>query len=88
MTKKVSEAKALKVLKAVQKRFHDDDPIHGPQLVMDFDWFGYGERPAIIWEGGPYEWAVLFSLSLTEDSVKGVFLEPVTNWALGIYPDS
>ncbi|MGV0986783.1 MAG: hypothetical protein ACOYB2_19725 [Limnohabitans sp.] len=63
--RKVTKAQATKVLSEVKRTFkpYIDPKVEGsgPTLVMDFDWFGYGGYPAIVWEGGPYEWSILAS---------------------------
>lgn len=80
--KKVTKAQATTVLKAVQSKYLiDANDKHGPKLVMDFDWLGHGGQPHIVWEEGPYEWAQNFHTDASE-----VFLEPMTSWALGIFP--
>ena len=86
-TIKPTKAQAEKVLRAVQDKYGVSDE-YGPKLVMDFDWFGYGGKPTIVWEGGPYEWAIECSFSLLNvlaDDMPDVWLEPATNWALSIY---
>ena len=80
--KKVTKAQAISVHKQICKEYGwalDDK--HGPKLIMDFDWLGYGGQPHIVWEEGPFEWALKFRTAKVN-----VFLEPMTNWALGIYP--
>jgi hypothetical protein len=84
-TTKPNKAIATKVLKAVQAKYKYDNPTYGPQLRMDFDWFGHGASPAIVWEGGPYDWASECSFELLKVLPKGVWLEPATSWALNIY---
>ena len=86
MTAKVAVRKrdAEKVLAAVKRKFAPYiaagyDP---PVLLKDWDWTGYGGAPyTIVWEGGPYDWAV----ELGWVNVPGVFAEPITGWALGLY---
>jgi hypothetical protein len=86
---------AEKALNAVKRTFKGwyDGPEDGPQLVKDWDWVGPTPY-AIVWEGGPYDWAMLASGGGRDEvgakvepiRVDGVFLEPVTGWALGVYP--
>lgn len=57
----------------------------GPVLRMDFDWIGL-PGPAVILEGGPYDWAISCSFEVQEKVGSAVFVEPITSWALGIYP--
>lgn len=81
MTTKVTKKQAQAIEKLVCKKYGYKVGDQGaPKLVMDFDWLGHGGKPHIVWEEGPYEWAIDF----TTDEVE-VFLEPMTNWALGIY---
>ena len=57
---------------------------------------------AVVWEGGPYDWAILATAGGVDEGLSaegygifhteairqpaGVFCEPYTSWALGIYP--
>lgn len=88
---------ADKVLRLVRDRFKGwfDGPEDGPELRKDWDFLGTGPTPyAIVWEGGPYDWAMLatgggrgeFGFEVEPVKVDGVFLEPITGWALGVYP--
>lgn len=83
-TIKPTEEQALEVLARLQDKYdiHSDN---GPQLVMDFDWLGHGEWPAIVWEGGPYEWATTESFALIKGGPRTMWYEPVTAWSLNIY---
>jgi hypothetical protein len=100
--KRPTKAECLKVFKAICKQHGvTEDELadgYGPQLVMDWDWFGYGPRPAIIWEGGPYDWPVYaphggrsetgYRIPDVSDQLPpGVWLEAATGWALSIYKD-
>lgn len=95
-TKTVGSRKCMKVLREVEEAFGmKPDEEGGPVLVMAWDWLGTGAAPAIVWEEGPYEWALLASgggmsefgtVHQPIEEPEGVFLEPVTSWALGIYP--
>jgi hypothetical protein len=58
----------------------------GPSLIMDWDWLGGSPAPSIVWEEGPYEWALERSQELQQVISPLVFVEPMTSWALGIYP--
>ena len=50
-----------------------------PSLVKDFEW-GAGKVPyAIVWDGGPYEWAYQ-----VHTNVEGVYTEPYTSWAVAV----
>lgn len=95
--KKVTQKQAQTVLEAIEKRFEPWIAAGGdaPKLIMDFDWLDVGPSPAIIWEGGPYEWALLdpagdieeeFGLRIPPMELPAeVWTEPVTSWALGIH---
>ena len=95
MSAKVTRAKAQKVLTAVRASFGVAAGEEGPALVMAWDWTGRGAHPAIVWEGGPYDWAILASGGGRDEwglvhqpvEVPGTFLEPVTGWARGIWPE-
>lgn len=56
-----------------------------PELVRNWDYLDSGPTAwAIRWEDGPDEWA--YHTSQKEIFPAGVFVEPVTYWALGLYP--
>jgi hypothetical protein len=61
----------------------------GPMLKMDYEgWYG-PTRPAILLEGGPYDWAVDCCGDVQDALDKAkvpVFVEPIAGYALGIYP--
>lgn len=80
---KITKKQATTVLKGIRAKYGypASDP-NGPQLQMKFDWLGDGGYPAIVWEGGPYEWACENHWLMFDE----VFVEPITNWALGIFP--
>ena len=77
-------------------------PETGPQLVKDYDWLGDdwlgdgGAPYAVLWESGPYEWTYLAGEGGIEEEFgfkikavefpEAVFVEPITHFALGIYP--
>jgi hypothetical protein len=95
LTRQQAEA----VLELVKTKFsaYIEAGYEGPILLQDWDWVGVTPW-AIIWEGGPYEWAILFggggydhdTMSMIDPTPdpEGVFTEPVTSWALGIYEAS
>lgn len=87
--KKITAAQARQTFRQVQVAFDCDDPNYGPALIMDFDWFGHGPAPAIVWEGGPEEWTRVFCDQQYEHRTVNakVFIEPQTAWALGMYRD-
>lgn len=102
MTQKVTKRQAEKVLALVRKQFAPwvKGTGTGPVLVKNWDWRSGPAPYAIVWEEGAYEWAHLstgggrdeefgFRIDpITEEQQRamGVFLEPYTSWALGIYP--
>lgn len=99
MTTKVTKRQAEKVLASIKRQWKTylDAGYEPPVLIMDWDWFGDGGgRPAIIWEGGPFEWALFanfggkdefgFDVAEADYDRDEVFVEPLTTWALGIYP--
>lgn len=54
-----------------------------PVLVEDYGSFYSTTRWAIVWEEGPYEWA----LTVGQENVPdGVFAEPIESFSLGLYP--
>lgn len=69
-----------------------------PTLVRDWDWFGTGTSPwAIVWEEGPHDWAHVFPYGGRSEEFgrevsevrlpAGVWVEPITGWAIGLYRD-
>lgn len=96
---KVTKADALKVFAAVKKAYKPWIAAgYEPQLVKDWDW---ANAPyAIIWEGGPYDWAYGFPYGGRDQEFGGkipnvsdaipntVFCEPYAGWALCIYDNS
>lgn len=96
----VTRRKAEATLAAVKKQHRGwpgvDGP-YGPKLVENWDWIGSPKRWAIVWEEGPYEWALYFGMGDYVDEEfgttvkgaaipKGVFAEAITSWSVGIYP--
>jgi hypothetical protein len=108
--KNVTRRDAEKVLAAVKAQLGygsegiSDEEWHsaygaGPQIMENWDFMGYG-NPApfsIVWEEGPYEWAIGFpyggvdpEFGLRRKSVEDlvpdhVWTESTTSWAIGIY---
>ncbi|RLE16365.1 MAG: hypothetical protein DRJ50_15140, partial [Actinobacteria bacterium] len=64
----VTKAQAEKCLAAVKDRYKAwlGDGADEPVLRMKFDWFG-DPGPAIVWEGGPYEWTMLVYGGIEEE---------------------
>lgn len=95
----VSQRDAELVLAAIKKQYavylEDAGPDDQPLLIKDWNFFGNGAVPyAVIWEGGPYEWAHLVDGGIEEEfgfRVQAaelpdtVEVEPYTGWALAIY---
>ena len=97
---KVTKRDAEKVLAAVRKQFSayvkGGSDLDQPMLIKDWDFFGHGAVPyAIVWEGGPYEWAHLVGGGVDEEFgfryesapiPDNVYVEPYTSYVLAIYP--
>lgn len=97
----VTKRQAEQALRQIRKQFWSfiADPIDlnsGPKLVHNWDWLDSGPTKwAIVWEGGPYAWALLAETGGTsefgtkvpaaEHWPAGTFAESVTSWAIGIY---
>lgn len=96
MTQRITEKQAEKVCGIVAKAFAAE-PQYGPKVIMDWD---YG--PAIVWEEGPYGWAITFaSMAAGYETVcqefgykrkpvkipAGIFVEPATSYAISMYPE-
>ena len=93
MTVTLEQANAVRdAIAATLAPWVTDD--NGPTVNMEFNWTG-APHPAIVWEGGPYEWTMYFphggieeefgfTISPTE-MPDGIHVEPDTYWALGIY---
>lgn len=96
MSQHVTERQAEAVLRAVRKRFKPwiDAGDEGPTLSMDWDW-PHRPTPTILWEGGPYQWALLDPGGDIEEEFgtkvpplelpAGVRTEPYNGVALCIY---
>jgi hypothetical protein len=66
-----------------------------PKLVEDWDW--NSARYSIVWEEGPYDWAVYFPYSGPDMDFGGdfpdasaglpthLYAEATTSWAVGLY---
>lgn len=95
--KRVTKREAERVLAAVKRAFpawlgKGSVP---PKLVKDWNW---GFAWAIVWEEGPYDWAVLFPHGGIDEEFggkhpdvsdrlpEGVWTEAATSWAIAIYP--
>jgi hypothetical protein len=98
-TRNASKRDCTKVLNVIRRQFcvTADDVAngYGPTLVMDWDWTGE-PTPAVIWEGGPYDWAIYVGYGgrmetgyhapdLSDEIPDTVFVEPYSGWAVSIY---
>lgn len=98
LTKRQAEA-AFRQFKIQFKAFLPEEGYeHGPQLIKDWDWLESGPTTwAIVWEEGPTDWALLFpgggtleyggELKPAPRMSPDVFVEPVTGWSVGLYPE-
>lgn len=82
MSKIVTKAKAEKVRQAVINKFHAAEEASEIFLQEPGDNYGGTDHWMLIWEGGPFEWALEVG-----QIVPGTFLEPYNSFALGIYPE-
>lgn len=57
-----------------------------PKLIMDWDWYGETPTPSIVWEEGPYDWAIEYGGNHNRFP-KGVYGEPWNGWALALVSD-
>lgn len=91
----VTKRKAEATLRAVQRAYTSwVDEGHGPELNMEFDWSGE-PTPTIVWEGGPYDWAIFASFGGVDEEFgfelpavqfpDGVYGEPYAGWALSLF---
>jgi len=56
-----------------------------PVLVKDFECWAGTVRWAVVWEGGPHDWAS--ELQFSDDLPSGwLFVEAYNGWALALYP--
>lgn len=100
---------AERALASVRRMFRSwiDAGTEEPVLVRNYDpGFGAPAPFAILWEGGPFDWAITATLGgINEEeatlvrefggepkrwvplTLDNVFLEPITGWSLGIYPE-
>lgn len=80
----VTQEQAEAVLAAVEAKYQgywgeqaveDGFVMPHPTLVMDFDWIGTGPQPAIVWEEGPYEWAIRHAGGMNEETFHNIHPE-------------
>lgn len=83
MSRKISRTTAETILRDIRRAYAVPAGEGGPNL-RDND---HEELPegcwSIDWEEGPYEWAYNYS---TRASGRGLLLEPINSFVLGIYP--
>ncbi len=54
-------------------------------LTDEYGWTSSG-GPIVMWEEGPEDWTLTLPRSVKHYAkVRGLFLEPVNSWALGVY---
>lgn len=99
MTKRPTKTDMKKVLAALkeQRKPWIDADSTPPEIVMDFDWLGFGGHPHIVWEEGPYDWTVYFPYGgvdpefgfkipdVSDQMPDGWYSEAMTGWAIGVY---
>lgn len=98
---KLTEAQAKEAYTAIVKRFeaYDAQPHAevveqggqrwptGPVLCRNFASWGSPTDWAIVWEEGPFEWALTTTHYGPQDDVPaGVYIGPINGWSLGLYP--
>lgn len=93
----VTKRQAEQALRQIRKQFWvEPDDKYGPKLIKDWDWLESGPTKwAIVWEGGPYDWALLAETGgKTEFGTivpaakawpAGTFAEAINGWSIGIY---
>jgi hypothetical protein len=86
----VTEAKAQRVLSAIEGRYDVDATTHPsdrPQLVKNWEGDYSTVKWAIVWEG-PEEWVYDVTGGGAVQAVKapGLYLEPVNHYVIGIHP--
>ncbi|QAY16210.1 hypothetical protein SEA_SONALI_98 [Arthrobacter phage Sonali] len=83
MSKPVSKTKAENVRQAIINKYYvrgrEEQEIY---LQKPGDNYGGTDHWMLVWEGGPFEWALEVG-----QIVPGTFLEPYSSFALGIYPN-
>lgn len=97
--RKVTRRDAEKVLAGVRRAYRPylRAGYNEPMLVRNWRFFDGPPVPyAIVWEGGPFEWTMHVPFGGRDeefggtipaiDVPDGIYTEPYTGWALGIYP--
>lgn len=80
----LSKAKATAALNAVKRAYkaYLDEGVEPPVLVMGWTESG---APAICWESGPYDWAMLTDGGIEEEFG---FTLPAVKWPKGVYAEA
>jgi hypothetical protein len=80
MSAKVTKKQAEQVFSEIKKKYkayiYEGS---APTLVKNFEWGCGPVEYAIVWDGGPYEWAYN-----AHTKVEGIYTEPYTSWAVAI----
>jgi hypothetical protein len=93
-TKKATFAQYEALAKRIHRLWGGTAMWGGTRPVAVRDWGGDGDH-AVVWEEGPYNWTMLLDGGRDEEfgmqwkaipAPKGYFLEPITHYAVGIYP--
>lgn len=100
MARNITKRQAQQALRQVRQQFtaYIDSDADGPKLIKDWDYLESGPTTwAIVWEGGPYYWALLAQHGGTGEHGEtipaaqrwpaNVFVEAATSWAIGLYPE-
>lgn len=101
MAKNLTKAQATAALRAIEQQFEVTDMVRtagcAPTLMENYEsWGGSVTRWAIVWEEGPYDWAInAFDPYVTEGGYRiegvvrpaDVFAEPINGYVLGLYFD-
>ena len=98
LTKNPTKRQAEKVLAAVRRQYKPwITSSIGPKLVEDWGYYGAPAKWSIVWEEGPFEWAIMFpyggrdqefgfKLADVSDALpEGFYAEPYNGWSVGIY---
>jgi hypothetical protein len=92
---KATKRQTQSALRAIRKAYGfvpgEDDYI-GPRLVEQYHGWHGTYRNVIVWEEGPYEWAINCSCATCRDEgvlevrmPKGTYAEAINGQALGLY---
>jgi hypothetical protein len=90
---KATKRQAQSALRAIRKAYgYEPGDEDGPRLVEQYHGWYSSYPNAIVWEGGPYEWAMRCSCAgCREEGVlevqmpKGTYAEAIDSQALSLY---